>query len=164
LTFSRFLGGFVVRLFDRIFIICIFIFLPSLSQASTLVLDSGEKIQGVIIERTPLRIMVDIKGDVETFYLGEILSIDGQKVITPIQHLTIAKEEASMAHAIAQKKEAALKPAPVAAPVPKPVVNTSLKDAHVVPTPDGGIIVVSATKITKYDKDLKMVKEINTNS
>ena len=35
----------------------------------------------------------------------------------------------------------------------------SMMDKSVVPTSDGGIVIVAGNKITKYDKDLNVVKE-----
>jgi len=150
------------------FIFITYLFLPVIGQAATLVLQTGEKVEGDIIERTPLRIMLDMKGNVETFYIGEILSIDGQKMITPPNEgrLTIAKEEASMTNAIKASKTVVAVPSPKPAPLQETLtipqtVNVPNKDVNVVPTPDGGIIVVTPTKITKYTKDLQLVKQVN---
>jgi len=51
-----------------------------LSYAETIVLKSGETIEGEIIERTDEFIKVDIYGIPITYYLDEIESIDGEKM------------------------------------------------------------------------------------
>jgi hypothetical protein len=56
---------------------------PSLANAEMLILQSGQKIVGQIIERTELRVTVDVQGVPQTFFLGEIASIDGQAVEVP---------------------------------------------------------------------------------
>jgi hypothetical protein len=55
----------------------------TLANAETIILQSGQKIEGQIIERTELRVMVDVQGTPRTLYLGEIASIDGKNVEIP---------------------------------------------------------------------------------
>ena len=50
------------------------------ADAALVILLSGERIYGQIVERTELQIMVDDHRSFRTFYLGEIASIDGKKV------------------------------------------------------------------------------------
>ena len=57
--------------------------LSSSANAETVVLLSGQKVEGQIIEQTPLRVMMDAQGTIETFFIGEIDSIDGNKVDLP---------------------------------------------------------------------------------
>ena len=50
------------------------------ANAATLVLESGQKITGPIIEQTDSFVMINVNGMPSTFFLGEITSIDGKKV------------------------------------------------------------------------------------
>lgn len=57
--------------------------LSSFAYADSLILQSGQKIEGRIIERTELRVMIEVKGVPKTYFLGEIASIDGDNIVAP---------------------------------------------------------------------------------
>jgi len=162
--------------------------LLSIANAETIVLDNGQKVTGQIIERTELRVMVDIDGTPRTFFLGEIASIDGQAVSMPQDdkvNSDLSKVEQNAAGGdqdklVKEMVERGQTVAKVDAPaVPSSTVATAVAtdqssisssatstgpNKAVVTTPDGGIIVVDNSKITKYDKDFKVVKEVAINS
>jgi len=48
--------------------------------------------------------------------------------------------------------------------VPMPVTGTGMMGMKVVATTDGGIVIVTDNKVSKYDKNLKMVKTIELSS
>ncbi|MDD5595888.1 MAG: hypothetical protein PHY94_06575 [Candidatus Omnitrophica bacterium] len=52
---------------------------PALSFAETIILKSGQKIEGKITERTDKYIAVDIAGTLQPYFIEDIESIDGQK-------------------------------------------------------------------------------------
>lgn len=147
--------------------------LSSVAGAETLILQSGQEITGQIIERTDLRITVDVKGVPQTYFLGEIASIDGMKVGT-LQAKNVAavqtKEKKTNVPPRNQKIKARRGKGPTFN-VSK--IDAILKDMqsmmdkmanmnkNVIFTPDGGVIVVSPEKIVKYDKNLNVVKEID---
>jgi len=182
------------RLFAGLIIGAISLCLARASDAATLVLASGQRVQGRIIEQTPLRITVDAYGATSTYYLGEIATIDGQDVeiwnppnhaggvITdtdkkPAPVLINKDEEDSLIRFMASRhphppKAVPPPKAPAAAPPESEKLDTLVasmhemigkmgdKDKTVIPTTDGGIIVVSADKIVKYDKNLNVVKDV----
>jgi len=165
------------------------LWVSSISYAETIVLDNGDTVTGQIIERTELRIMVDVNGTLKTFFLGEVASIDGQAISMPQDEKVaadIAKveqnpkpvpyfgaEQDSLEKTMAahnQNSPAAQPPAAVTSTATPPVADqtttstaslTAGPNKAVVATPDGGIIVVDSGKITKYDKDFKVVKEVD---
>ena len=51
----------------------------SIADAETIILQSGQKITGQIIEHTDLRVTVEVQGVPQTYFLGEVVSIDGKK-------------------------------------------------------------------------------------
>jgi len=59
--------------------------LPILSSADTIVLKSGQKIEGKIIEKTDKHIKIDFQGVPVTYFIDEIERIDSPSV-TPIQN------------------------------------------------------------------------------
>lgn len=59
---------------------------PALSLAETIVLKSGQKIEGKITERTDKYINVDIAGVAVPYFLDDIESIDGQKSFLPTEN------------------------------------------------------------------------------
>jgi hypothetical protein len=173
--------------------------LSPLAHAATIVLMSGEEVQGRIIEQTGLQVVVEVQGITETYYLGEIASINGKKVeipqvkneeMAPAQEVGPNAPSAKMPPvnrpsnqkiiAPAPQNQANLKPVIKTPPVEHPPVTpdpekleTLVRHIHdmtgkmldmnrnVIPTPDGGIIVVTPDKITKYDKDLKVIKVVD---
>jgi len=174
-------------LFGYLAVLMISLWVSPMADATTLVLNSGERITGNIIEHTELRIMVDVGGTPKTFFLGEISSIDGKAMEMPRE----AAVEMTLADvgAVMNRPPAAVVPyykdeqdslvrfmsvrsgnaAPAASsPAPAPSQEQSAAppasggtDRSVVSTSDGGIIVVTSNKITKYDHDFKVIKEVN---
>jgi len=69
----------------KIILIILLLILPSFSFAETLVLKSGQRIEGKIVEKTDDYIKVDFQGIVLTYFLDEISNIDG----LPISQETI---------------------------------------------------------------------------
>ncbi len=180
--------------------------LSSVAHCATILLQSGEEVNGKILDQTPLQVTVDVHGTAETYYLGEIVSINGEKVEVPQADIqpeeALAAERAKEAavlksaaavpragNAIAIKAEShpvkravPATPAP-AAPAMEPTPESPDSDKleslvrrihemtgktlemnkNVVPTPDGGLIIVGPDKITKYDKDLNIIKEVDLN-
>lgn len=179
----------------------------SLAEAQTIILQSGEKIAGQIIEQTELRITVDVQGLPQTYYLGEIASIDGKKVemprqkavenalvevkkvpvpyyhdeqdslirfmnarsgnapgaVMPASPAVISSPVAAPAQVAVLPKAASLpqeQPSTPPAALPQVVAISGNTNKAVIAAPDGGIIVVSAGTLTKYDKDFKVVKQI----
>ena len=174
------LGQFIVVIAG----ICLF----SRADASTVILQTGQKIEGQIIEHTEMTVTLDIQGTPKTFFWGEIASIDGNK--GQISH-EVAAPQASQEEkkavlpppyfgdqqdslvrfmdkrkpsSVPENKSSDLKSSPTPA---KDQLATKAQgdkplgvDKNVVSTPDGGIIIVGSSKITKYDKDLNVIKEI----
>ncbi|MDE2221798.1 MAG: hypothetical protein KGK03_01880 [Candidatus Omnitrophica bacterium] len=155
----------------------------SMAHAGVIILQSGQRIEGQILERNDMDVVIDVLGRVETFYLGEIATIDGQAVELPPAPAPqkqaavpdFGDEQASLARFMDKRgaaKASAVHPAP-AVPAPKaaatvkismpkavPAIHpSSAATPTVIPTADGGIIVVGPDKITKYDKDLRIIKE-----
>jgi len=145
--------------------------LSSIANADTLILQSGQEIKGQIIEQTELRVMVSVQGVPRTFFLGELASINGKPIETSqvkAAKLALAQikkpvvaplndEERSLIKLMIKRK-------PNVPPQDRPVDKKNpvpLTPPNVVPTSDGGIIVVSPGKIVKYDKDLKVIREID---
>ena len=158
-------------LFGCVTVLMISFSLPCQVNAATVILQSGQKIKGKIIERTELRVTVDVKGIPQTFFLGEIVSIDGKKV-EPFQDKNVAKPQTKI------KKPNAL-PLPKSShrtgpPEDKQVAQVaaailSIRDMmgkvakmswNVVPTSDGGLVIIYNKGMTKYDKDLNLVKGV----
>jgi len=169
-----------------------FNFIP-IANAATITLLTGEKISGDIIEKTELHVIISVNGVPTTYYNGEIADIDGQAIGMPQDQAInsdVARAEKSPAPYYGdeqdslvnfmQKRSQATAPAapvvttpttaPVAPAAPAPTapdqsvpVSTTTPDKAVVTTSDGGIIVVQNDKITKYDKDFKVVKEVDLN-
>ena len=180
--------------------------LSTQANAETIVLLSGQKIVGKILERTELRVMLDVKGVPETFFLAEIATIDGKNVEMPqeiavddaltetkkVVAATPPTEEQSALESFMNKRSAIVAPVNNTVDHPSAAVTTSAQiqpantqdtdkmdtivhglhemmgkientNKNVVPTPDGGIIVVGPQKIIKYDKDLNEIKEISLN-
>jgi len=165
-------GEFVFRfLFGCVTVLMVSVFLPCGVNAETVILQSGQKIKGKIIERTELRITVDVKGVPQTLFLGEIASIDGKKV-EPFQDKNAVKPPTKIkkpdTHPLPNSSRRTGAPeyqqaAQVAAAI------LSMRDMmgqvakmswNVVPTSDGGIIIVTTKRIIKYDKDLNIVKVV----
>jgi len=117
------------------------------AYAATVILTSGQKIEGQILEQTELRVTVDVQGRPKTFFLGEIASIDGQQpqmpapAAKPAQALPVQTTEAvpadikktdlphykdehdSLERFMEKRSPAAVPavtPAPPAPPVPEP--------------------------------------------
>ena len=70
----------------RIKVLCLvisFCLIGSFVCAETIILKSGKKIEGKIIERTEEYLKVDFQGVPLTYYLGEIENVDGEKVVLP---------------------------------------------------------------------------------
>ena len=181
------------------YLIVFFISFSSLSRAETLTLHSGEKVEGQIIKRTPLYVMMQAQRMTQTFYLGEIATIDGKKVeVSPSKPPAAALKERKILKIPSHNEEqealvnfmnirnAASKTkakAPVlktpASAMPKSVTPLAVfkkkkassmpgmmgkmggANKRIVPTADGGFVVISPEKMTKYDKDLNLVKKID---
>ncbi|MDD5194137.1 MAG: hypothetical protein PHQ96_00475 [Candidatus Omnitrophica bacterium] len=71
----------------------IFLFLPVHVFAETVILKSGNTVEGKIIEKTDKAIKVDISGIPITYYFEEIESIDGQAPIVPTDNVIKAIEK-----------------------------------------------------------------------
>ena len=185
-------GETVLRsMFRCLMILMISFCLLSSANATTIVLQTGERIIGQLIERTELRVTLDVQGLPETFYLGEIASIDGQAVALPQERKLTAdlnREEKNPAPYYGDEQDSLAKfmkkrnpntpaqnqPAPQPAPV-KPVAISSLPltqpqaapppgpgmNKTVISTPDGGLIIVDNDKITKFDKNLQLVRKVD---
>jgi len=193
------MGIFIVRravfrpLTGYLVIVTISLFLPSLAGAELLTLQTGQKIQGQILERNSLRVTVDVKGAPYTFFLGEIASIDGHPLSMPkdkavtvdlalqdrvpapyygdeqdslIRFMNIKNSNTASLNSTADQKAPVAPTAAVAMPspasnAPAPAVASMGANRTVIATSDGGIIIVSPDKLTKYDQDFKIVKEVN---
>ncbi|MDE2009428.1 MAG: hypothetical protein KGJ09_05035 [Candidatus Omnitrophica bacterium] len=163
----------------------------SMAGAETIVLDSGQTVEGQIIARNAMNVLVNVHGTPETFYWGEVESIDGQSVDLhlPQPAQTPAAQEGTGTvqdkkavaphHGDAEKRKhhpaspiaKASVPAKAAVPAAPAIPPAALQALHpesptpnVIPTTDGGIIVVTHDKITKYDKDLRVIKEVDLNN
>jgi len=162
---------------ERLIVLVISACLCSTADASTIVLQSGQKLQGQIIEQTELRVTVDIQGAPYTFYLGEIASIDGRPVEMPREKavesaLVKAKkpvvpnyhdQETSLIRFMNKKNPQGQLTDQT---VPSQETSVTLASSaavnkSVVSTPDGGLIVVDSNKIIKFDKNLQIVKEVD---
>jgi hypothetical protein len=159
------------RLFAGLILATLSLCIGHASDAATLVLVSGQKIEGRIIEQTPLHITLDVYGSPITYYLGEISTIDGQEIEVPLPQSTgpaIVEEKKSPPPASKKEEDSLVKfmairhaNVPKAAPSPKaPPTPSKETEKKVIPTSDGGIIVVGSEKIAKYDKNLNIIKEI----
>lgn len=169
-------------LFGCVTVLMISLCLSSAAHADVLILQSGQKIVGQIIEREELRITVDVKGTPHTYFLGEIASINGMKVeplqiknvglpppakvkkpgVGPTKKKAAAKQIAnkpSRPHSPSSTDAAKLEA--LAGNMREMMSTMTSMNKNVVPTPDGGIIVVSPDKIVKYDKNLNVVKEVD---
>jgi len=150
-------------------VLMISFFLPCWVNADTVILQSGQKIEGKILERTELRVTVDIKGAPQTFFLGEIATIDGKKV-EPFQDKNAGKPPTKI------KKPDAPPRSNSSCRTGRPDYQQSVQVAaaifsmrdmmgrvarmnwNVVPTSDGGFVIITNQRITRYDKDLNIVK------
>jgi len=70
----------------KIFIFIICLLLPVTLHGETIILKSGQKIEGKIIERTDEKVKVDIYGIPITYYYENIESIDGQKIVKTVEN------------------------------------------------------------------------------
>jgi len=169
---GKFLLG---RLSRYLIVLIISLSMSSAAEATTLILTSGEKVTGSVIEKNDYYIMLDLLGSPRTYYLGEISSIDGQEVEiqgpreimpSPVEEKQIPApydkdEQDSLIRCMDSKHQ---KP-PLARPQDLPLVPQRSKEDMdkpvVVATADGGIVVITSRKITKYDKDLKFIKAVD---
>ena len=157
-----------------------FILLLSLSwacraNANELILQSGQKITGQIIERSELHVIVDVKGTPQTYFLGEVASVDGVKVG---QLKAKSNNEHSVVLSAKPKdirKRRNVPPRPREQQGFQQAIKTNAlllsmlevankmitSNRNVVPTPDGGVVIVSGEKIVKYDRNLNIVKEVD---
>jgi len=164
--------------------------LSSVAGAETLVLTSGETVIGKIIEKTDMYVRLDSFGTPITYYLGEITSIDGQKIelqkpqkiITPSVDqkqtpLKYGNEEDSLIKFMAYRssnvasknkptdQKVSITPTTPVKDHPMPPTSgamaLAMRQPVVTATPDGGVIVVTDQKIVKYDKDLKFIREVD---
>lgn len=62
-------------------IICAIAYFPNIAFAETISLKSGKKIEGKVIEKTDKYIKLDFYGTPITYFIDEIESIDGQKIV-----------------------------------------------------------------------------------
>lgn len=173
----RFLGVYGIILIT--FCLC------PMAYADTVILDSGERIIGEVIDRTDLRVTIDVQGSPQTFFLGEVSSINGAPIEilkskeaapspainnAPVPNLNIQKE--SLSSFMSQRNSNMTQPRPAnsqnIAKLQELVVaehetmdKIAKTSKNVVPTRDGGIVIVSPSKIVKYDKDLNVVKEVD---
>lgn len=63
-----------------ILVLTICLYFPSSAFAETIILKSGQKVEGKIIKKTDKYIQIDFPGVPLTYFLNEIESIDGQKL------------------------------------------------------------------------------------
>ena len=168
-------------LLGNVIVLMISLCLAATSNAEIIILQSGQRIVGRVIERTELRVTVDVKGVPQTFFLGEIASIDGVRV-EPLENKNIGKP--------VTKVKKFNRPPYMFGPNARQIPNASVwtrspgyqqavkldavvlsmyemmgkmanMNRNVVSTPDGGIIIVGPEKIIKYDKNLNVVKEVD---
>jgi len=140
-----------------------------IAHADVLTLQSGKIITGHIIQRTGLNVMVDVHGLPETFYWGEITAIDGKSPQSIAAALASPKKKVPVTPVAAKEKKPILYNKDevdslmrsMAVRDPNGKTPTSADKIKVIPTPDGGFVIVGPQKITKYDKNLNFVKAIN---
>ncbi|MBF0571984.1 MAG: hypothetical protein HQL12_08970 [Candidatus Omnitrophica bacterium] len=159
------------------------------ASAETIILQSGQKIEGRIIEDTELRVMVDVRGIPRTFFLGEIASIDGKKIEMPHEKAVdmalsevmfvnkrplhkdfvpraqaqpaVTSEQAFFSHKHASAHQDPEKLEDLVYGMHEMMGKMANVNNNVVSTPDGGLIVVSHENIVKYDKNLNIVKKVD---
>jgi len=94
---------------------------PSLVSASEVVLKSGEKIEGKILEQTNKYVKIDAGlGVAVTYYNDEINTLDGEVI-----HVQAPPKAVVAAPVVQQTQELALPPRPVVEPVVPPRVPTA---------------------------------------
>ncbi len=159
-------------MFRALLFVVLIVSLTSPVTAETLTLISGQQVTGTIIEKNDMHLIVDVAGTPVTYFLGEVAAIDGQLAEVPLQEkieeappkdqpaVVGGQDQESLVKFMTDRHVESQVPAqePSMAPVkscpkcPKPPVVTV--------APDGGVIVVTHQKISKYDKDLKLIKEV----
>ncbi len=168
-----------MRLGLSIVTVTLSVFLSSLSLAATdtLVLQSGETIHGKILknQNQNTEILMDVGGLTETYYLGEIATINGKQpqitlpapaqnnpskalkvgTIKPFKPLITADHSTPKV-----KTSSSIPSAPFLLVSKTEILN---HDINLVPTADGGVVVLKAQALTKYDKDLNLVKTVDLN-
>jgi lipopolysaccharide biosynthesis regulator YciM len=77
-----------------LFFLVILFILPFIASAETIVLKSGQTIEGKLIEKTDKDIKIDFQGVPITYFLDEVESIDGKAVNMPkVENMPVVTQE-----------------------------------------------------------------------
>jgi hypothetical protein len=175
------------RLLGSLIILTIGLCLSSAAGAETLILNSGQKITGTVIIKNNMYVTLEISGTPMTYFIGEIASIDGKKIEIPDPGKIVpapVKDKKTPAQKVflppVEKHSISSKP-PLGPLQAHPAVIQESKKSEglchavhemkskmgdmnnpvVVTTSDGGIIVITARKMEKYNKNLKLINAVD---
>ena len=88
-----------------IFVFFGYLYYPVPATGETLVLKSGQKVEGKILERDDKRVKIDFYGTPVTYYIDEIGSIDKNPVVTKTYEEIVVQADKESKESLAKNPE-----------------------------------------------------------